>query len=146
MVINTFLGFILPWLFAIYLIKYDKHTLLTIAPAMSLIAFVFNNIGVYMHWWNVKPYSVETITFILFNLGLYPIWGSYMIHFIKRYRVNGFFLITLVSLLLTGLEFFFVFIDRVTYSNGWNLGYTFLSYESAYSLVYAYFRALEKLR
>jgi hypothetical protein len=77
---NIFFGFLLSWLFGIYLIKRDKHTLVTIAPTMAAIAFIFNEVGFYLGWWHLQPEKLEPLCALPFNLGLYPVLGAYMVH------------------------------------------------------------------
>ncbi|WP_375541041.1 CBO0543 family protein [Paenibacillus tyrfis] len=128
-----------------YLIKKDIGTLLTIAPISALIALIINEIGMYRNWWYFAPIHMLSISTIPFDVGLYPISGSYMIHCIKHYRKNAFRMITIFALLLTCLECIFIFFNRVTYGNGWNIGWTFVSYEVSFALVYGYFRILSQI-
>jgi hypothetical protein len=140
-----FFGFLLPWLFGIYLIKRDKHTLLTIAPASVAIAFIFNEVAFYLGWWHLQPENLELLCALPFNLGMYPIMGAYMIHIAKRFSINGLLLITIVPLLLTCLEWIYVLFGRLAYGNGWNIGWTFVSYALGYTILYGYFRMLQKV-
>lgn len=144
MAVNVLLGFILPWLFCIYLIKKDMKTLLTIAPFTALVSSIINDIGVYVQWWLLVPVHLESVSTFPFNIGLYPVWGSYMIHYIKHYRMNPFFMVIAVAFLLTLIESSLMLFDRLFYGNGWNLLWTLVSYLVTYALVYGYFHVLQR--
>ncbi len=123
--------------------KMNKALLLTIAPFGSVLAFFVDELGFYFGFWNVKPFDDDTIAELPFNLGLYSILAFLLILLIRKYK-KALFTILVFSLVTTGLEFIYLIIGRVEYSNNWNIGWTFLSYLAPYFLLYFYYKALVK--
>ncbi|MDF2714992.1 MAG: hypothetical protein K0R28_1917 [Paenibacillus sp.] len=140
--INITLGFIIPWLFGIYLLKNDMETILSISPFASLAAFAFNEIGLHIQWWEHVPTHWGPLSTFPSNVGIFPVTACFMIHFIKRNRKKHFVIIALFTIFLTALEGLLLVFDRVTYYNGWNIGWTFSSYLITNYLVYIYFKQL----
>ena len=61
-------------------------------------------------FWKVVS-SLNTISFLPYNLGLYPILASYMIFFIKKNK-NPYLVVFLMSLFTTYLEMMFFFGEK----------------------------------
>lgn len=79
------------------------------------------------------------------DLGLYPLLGSYFIFLIQRNIINPFFGILLFAVVVTGMEWAAVKIEKVTYYNGWNIGWTFVSYLVPFTIIYGYYRLVKRL-
>ena len=136
MVLNIALGFILPWIFGVFL--YRKHPLivLAVAPFASVASFVINAVGFGLEWWNLAPYTrMETLSVLPFNIGLYPVLGCWCIVLIRRFG-RSMPLLLIFSIGTTLLEGFAVLMGHASYGNGWNLAWTFISCLVAYVVVY----------
>lgn len=146
MILNMILGFVIPWMFCImHLYKRDKLLLLLIAPPTSVLAYVINTFTFYFGFAEVFPFpNPKNIASLPFSLGLYPISAGYLIFFIRKYK-KPYFIIFLMTLSITFLEWIYVYLGRVVYGNGWNIYFTFLSYLIPYFLVYGYYKYLRKL-
>lgn len=146
MLLNVILGFILPWIVAIYLIKADVRILALIAPIGSVIAFTFDVIGFSLKFWRITPfYETEVMAALPMHLGIYPILAAFMVFFIHRKGLNKFIGILGFTLLTTLFEYIGVLIDKVHYGNSWNIFWTFFSYLVPYILVYLYYKLSMKL-
>lgn len=144
MIFNIIVGFIIPWTFGIYLYFKDRKTLLTIAPIGAAIALVYNTVGFYVPFWKISDFSLGRMSALPFDLGVYPVMISYLIYFIKNYKVKSYKLILLFSVITTAGEFIGVLIGRVVYLNSWNLAWTFVSYLIPYITGYVYYRQLKR--
>lgn len=144
MIFNIIVGFIIPWVFGIYLYFKDRKTLLTIVPLGAAIALFYNAIGFYVPFWKINDLSLGRISALPFDLGAYPILLSYLIYFIKSNKTKDYKLILLFSILTTVGEFIGVLMGRVIYLNSWNLGWTFVSYLIPYITGYVYYRQLKR--
>lgn len=144
MIFNIIVGFIIPWAFGIYLYFKDRKTLLIIAPIGAAIALVYNTVGFYIPFWKLKDFSLGRMSGLPFDLGVYPVVLSYLIYFIKNYKVKSYKLILLFSVITTIGEFIGVLMGRVVYLNSWNIGWTFISYLIPYITGYVYYRQLKR--
>lgn len=148
MLINIIFGFIIPWLAAVHLVLKSPKTLLLIAPFSAAISFLINAFGFQLELWDFTPLipDDQNVSALPINIGLYPILGSYIIWTIIAHRKKTTLILFLFTVCTTILEYGGILIGKVSYGNGWNIGYTALSYLLAYSCVYIYFRFLERLR
>ncbi|ULL16232.1 hypothetical protein DVH26_18340 [Paenibacillus sp. H1-7] len=146
MLFNITLGFIIPWLFGIYLYKKDRKILLLIYPISVVISMFINDVGFHLKFWDFTPHipDDETISALPLDLGLYPILGSYMIYWIRNSSLHWLLISLITMAFTTCLEYFGVVIGKVTYGNGWNILFTSGSYLLAYLLVYFYYTRLLK--
>jgi hypothetical protein len=147
MIINVCLGFILPWIYGIYLYRKDPKIILLTCPMAAAIASSINLFGFYFEFWNLTPIlRIEPISALPFDLGLYPVLGSCMIYSIRSSNINSTVLILIFSFLTTLMELIGVLFEKVTYSHGWNIAWTFVSYVIAYGGLYGYYRILDHHR
>ena len=144
MLFNILVGFMIPWIFGIYLYFKDRKTLITIAPIGAAIALLYNCLGFYFSFWTVYNFSYGRMSAIPFDLGLYPILTSYLVYFIKRYKFKSYNMILLFTIFTTIAEFLLVLLDKVIYYNNWNIGWTFISYLIPYITCYLYYLILKK--
>lgn len=145
MVINIICGFMLPWVFGgLYLWKEDKFTLFLIYPLGSTLAFTINLLGLHFEWWELAPYiqEDESLSALPFILGLYPITACLLIHLINRTKINPFLLIIASASLITCLEWIYLLFGMVSYGNGWNIPFTFVSYLVPYLISFWYSRSM----
>ena len=147
MIINIVLGFIIPWVFGVILYFKDKKTLLVIAPISSVLAYTVNEFCFHLNFWRLVPVNInDDLTSVSVNLGLYPIFGCYFIYYISRKHIKPYLIILIFTLATTIFEYIGVLFNLVTYGNGWNIGWTFLSYLIPYLLIYWYYLNLKHLK
>jgi hypothetical protein len=146
--INIIFGFIIPWLVALYLVRKSPKTLLLIYPISGLLSMAINSLGFQMRFWDFTPLipNDESVSALPLDLGLYPIIACFMIRTIMLHRNKTALILFLFVLFTTLLEYMGLLIGKVSYGNGWNIGFTFLSYLLALGCVYIYFRILERFR
>lgn len=143
MIINIILGFIIPWIFGVILYYKDKKIILTIGPISSILAYTINEFCFHLNFWRLVPVNFnDDITSVSVNLGLYPILGCYLIYYISKKRINSYLVILIFAISTTVGEYFGFLFKLVTYGNGWNIGWTFLSYIIPYLLIYWYYLKL----
>ena len=125
MLINIALAFVLPWIFGtLYLHPRNRRLLPLVGTAFCILAIVINELGSYYGFWKLRTsLENEALEALPFNLGVYPVLASYMI-FNPANRKASFF-IFLIALFTTFLEGTYMYMERVIYGNGWNLGWTF---------------------
>jgi len=81
------------------------------------------------------PKNWNHIGILLSNLGFIPWVTCTFVHFIKHFRFHHYWLIVLFTLIF----------GKITYGNGWNIGWTLLSYFIPMVIVYGYYLKLKKL-
>lgn len=147
MVLNIILGFIIPWIFGVALYLKDKKILLTIAPFSSILAYTVNEFCFHLNFWRLIPvYIDDDYTAISVNLGLYPILGGYLIYYVSKKYINSYLVIFIFTLATTVVEYLAFLFKLVTYGNGWNIGFTFISYLIPYLLIYWYYLKLKIIK
>ncbi|MFC3801209.1 CBO0543 family protein [Cohnella sp. GCM10012308] len=147
MVINWIIGFIIPWLcLALIPVPNKRNLCLRVGPIGSLIAFLFNDIFVRYGFWIAKPITDanESFSTLPFNLGLYPVWGIFLVYFIERRTWSPIFVIFFCSLGITFAEWILVKLKWILYGNGWNIGWTYCSYLVAFTIVYSLFSVQQR--
>ncbi|GIM29444.1 hypothetical protein CPJCM30710_21100 [Clostridium polyendosporum] len=146
MILNITLGFVIPWIFGIILYFKDKKTLLVVAPFHGLISYTVNEFGYHFNFWRLIPVHIhDDYTSLSTNIGLYPILGSYLIYYIQKKKNNPLIYIFIFTFITTVMEYVGFLTGLVTYGNGWNVGWTFLSYLLPYTVAYLYYKKLRKL-
>ncbi|WPC42779.1 hypothetical protein [Clostridium sp. JS66] len=144
MIVNMVLGFIIPWIFGVILYFKDRKIVLTIAPFSSILAYVINEFCFHFNFWRLVPLNInDDYTSMSVNLGLYPILGCYLIYHISIKKINSYLIILIFAVATTMIEYLAFLFKLVTYGNGWNIGWTFLSYLIPYLLVYWYYSKLK---
>ncbi|MDQ0060846.1 CBO0543 family protein [Paenibacillus harenae] len=146
MTINIVIGFIIPWIFGILLIRKSPIILYLIYPIAAIVSAFFNDIGYHLGFWDFTPKidHDETLSALPMDLGLYPITASYLIYWIIRSNRRAWLKIACVSLFNTVLEFIALMTGKAEYGKGWNIGWTFLSYALALVLIFLYYKLLDK--
>jgi len=136
---NIWMGFIIPWILGIGLLKKQKE-LVRIVPFVWVLSTLVNVWGDYYKFWIVKPKrkSKQYLTTMPYNLGLYPMLSMFMVYWIKNNR-KSLPLIFLFSLFTTVAEYGMVLLKKVTYGENWSCLKTFFSYLLPYYLVYRYY-------
>ncbi|AGY75177.1 CBO0543 family protein [Clostridium autoethanogenum] len=147
MILNIVLGFIILWIFGVILYFKDKKTVLIIAPFSSILGYTVNEFCFHLNFWRLVPINInDDLTSVSVNLGLYPILGSYLIYYISKKHINSYSITLIFTIVTTILEYLAVLFNLVSYGNGWNIGWTFLSYLIPYLLVYWYYLKLKKIK
>lgn len=148
MVLNIICGLVIPWLAAIPLIRNNPRILVLICPIGAVASLVINSLGFQMGFWDFTPFipNDESVSAMPLDLGLYPILGSYMILAIQSHKSKTGLVLFLFIFFTTLLEFTALLFGKVSYGNGWNIGYTFLSYVLAFGIVYLYYKLLSHFR
>ncbi|WP_251529870.1 CBO0543 family protein [Metabacillus litoralis] len=147
MIFNILIGLVLPWTVAIFhLYKKERTIIPLIGSFFSVIAFIVNEFGFYCGFWRIAPFfDQKTLSALPFNLGMYPILASYLIYFIKKTK-KPYLMTFFISIFTTFLELTLVLSEKVIYSNGWNIIWTFFSYLIPYIWLYWYYLYLKKLQ
>lgn len=146
MTINIVFGFVIPWIAGILLWRKSPVTIYLIGPIASIVAALFNDLGYHLNFWDFTPKieNDETLSALPLDLGLYPVMACLMIYWIFRTKRQAWLKLTLFALFNTALEFVGLHFGKVEYKNGWNIGWTFVSYFLALLLVYFYYKLLSK--
>jgi hypothetical protein len=146
MILNIIVGFVIPFIFGIFLYRKDRKVIIFIAPIASVISFVINEIGYSSEWWEFSPsfQENETLSALPMDIGLFPFLACLMIHIMLKKNIKPFFMILIFSIFTTLIEFVGFILEKVKYQKGWNIFYTFLSYTCAYILGYLYFKLIKK--
>ncbi|MDU0202496.1 MULTISPECIES: CBO0543 family protein [Paenibacillus] len=144
MLFNIIAGFLIPWIFGIYLYRKSRIIVFLIFPITVTISSLINDTGYHLNFWDFTPLieNDETLSALPLDIGLYPVMAGYMIYWIRKNNRHAFLKIGFFCLATTALEYMAFIFGKVEYSNHWNIGWTFASYILAYSLVYLYYRLL----
>lgn len=145
MLLNTIVGFIIPWILAGFFYKYKK-IFIVICPIASTLAYAINSFGFHFHFWEIFPTKYDYFSTLPFDLGIYPVYASIMIIFIDKQYRGPYRRIFIATLILTLLEYAAVLLNKVHYHNGWNIIFTYFSYLVPLLLVYWYFLLLKRYR
>ncbi|MGO4699486.1 CBO0543 family protein [Paenibacillus sp. 2TAB26] len=139
MLYNIIFGFIIPWVLASFIVRKQPILFIVISPVTAVISMIINTIGIYFGFWDFKPIfeKNETISALPMDLGLYAVLGSLLIYNLSKrtFRLHPVIFILIFSLLTTVLEYTALLFGFVMYGNGWNIGWTFISYLIAYLCV-----------
>lgn len=146
MLFNVVAGFIIPWLLVCFLIQKHPKLFIVISPITSVISMLINTIGFYFEFWLYMPMfdKVETISALPLDIGLYAVLGSLFIYTLSKriLGVHPVIVFLVFSLFTTFLEYLALLCDLVVYDNGWNIGWTFISYSIAYLAVFTSWRII----
>lgn len=144
MLFNITVGFIIPWIFGIYLYKKSRIVVLLIFPITVTISALINDTGYHLELWDFTPHieNDETLSALPLDLGLYPVLSGYLIYWIRKNNRHVVMKMLCFCLITTGLEWVAYLYGKVEYGNHWTIGWTSLSYLFAYVLVYIYYKVL----
>lgn len=147
MLFNTVAGFIIPWLFGLYLFKKSPIIILITMPIASLVALIINELGFYFKFWSFSPVhpTDESVSALPLDLGIYPVLACFMVFWFRKTRISHMISVLVTTIVTTLLEYIGFISGKVHYGNGWNIFYTFLSYLIAYVIVYIYYRMIVKM-
>ncbi|WP_209124702.1 hypothetical protein [Alkalihalobacillus sp. BA299] len=144
MLFNILLGFIIPWVILLFALRNHLKLVILFTPIGAVIAFLFNEVG-FQYFWGMKPiYKNVTLSALPINLGVFSVMACFICYFFTKRKVNPLVLILVFSLILTVIEWIVVVYEILFYFNGWNIGWTYLSYVLAFVLTYGYYVLLVK--
>ncbi|VUG07055.1 hypothetical protein PPOLYM_03463 [Paenibacillus polymyxa] len=138
MTLNFIAGFIIPWILGLGFIK-DRKLLFVFVPITVALSTVINTIGFNYFWFLSPRFRNVSFSALPFDLGLYPIVICSMLYFISSKGTKAAPSIVLTSVFLTVIEWIFKEFNRVTYFNGWNIFWTFISYVVPAVVLYLYY-------
>ncbi|WP_369803481.1 CBO0543 family protein [Cohnella sp. OV330] len=128
----------------LFFIKKASRVMLLSFPISAYLGLLFNDIGVAMKWWSLVPSKLESIATLPYSLGLYPVVVSLMYQFVyPKLKATGFIILT--AILLTLCELCFMLLGHVDYEDGWNTGWTLVSYMIACCIVFVNMKLLKKV-
>ncbi|MDR5658368.1 hypothetical protein RH915_02585 [Serpentinicella sp. ANB-PHB4] len=104
MLLNTVLGFIIPWIFGVWLILKYKKLVFIIYPFSSVVSHTFNSFGFHAGYWKVTPIDYGVFSALPFDLGLFPLLGYYLIYVISKQTGSDIFLYLSLALALLFLS------------------------------------------
>ncbi|MGO4547023.1 CBO0543 family protein [Paenibacillus sp. 2TAB23] len=123
------------------MVRKQPTLFIIISPIAAVVSNVINTIGFYFGFWNYKPKfsKIETISAMPLDFGLYAVLGTLLIYALckRTFRLHPVIVIMIFSLFTTFLEYMALLFGLVKYGNGWNIGWTFISYSIAYLCVTA---------
>lgn len=137
MSINIIGGFIIPWLLGLWLIK-DKAFLIAFYPAAVALATTIDIVGSNFFWQFSPPLNNKSLSCLPVLIGLHPIASCLMLYLIYRKNIGPFRGILYFAGLLTFLEWVTKELGLLTYFNGWNIYWTFISYMVPLTVLYYY--------
>lgn len=146
MLLNTTVGFILPWALGIKFVTKHPKIFILASPIASTLAYAINTFGFHFHYWEVFPTKYEYFSTLPFDLGIYPVYASIMMISIEKKQHSPYRGVLLYSAVLTLLEFIAVLANKVFYYKGWSIILTFFSYLVPLLIVYWYFLLLKHFR
>ena len=147
MLINFLIGFVIAWIYGVYLYLTNPRVVLLIVPFSSVVACAINDWGFNYNFWDFTPIlNEQSYSAISFNLGAFAIMPTGFIHIIQKRKDHHFKYFLGLVLLMTAIELGFVISGKVIYNNGWNIFWTFVSYLFSNSLIYGYYRLLKRQR
>lgn len=146
MLFNFFTSFLLPWIVVIFILKINFKIILLIAPFASIVTHILNTITIAFDFVAVSPYSLETnFASIPMVLGIIPAISTVLIHLIKKHGfvIGWIFIFALCTALF---EWGLLSLGFIRYYNGWSIIWTFMTYIIGYSMVYGYYKILNRLK
>lgn len=142
MVINIILGFILPWIIALYIVR-ERKILYYIAPFASVVSFIFDDLGFY-YFWRIYPFELMNLSGLPFNIGLFALYPCITIQLIRKHKISDFPGLLITGLVITLMELCGWLIGRIVYYNLWNIIETFFSYFVQLLITYTFYKLLGK--
>jgi hypothetical protein len=142
MFLNIIVGFIVPWVVCLIIIR--EHKLIYfIAPFAGVISFIIDDFG-FHYFWRLYPFELRNLSGIPFNIGLYCICPCILIQLIRKYNISVYIVLPLMSLMLTLIEGCGLLVGRVVYFNYWNIFATYISYFVSLLISYIFYKIIKK--
>ncbi|MBI6874447.1 hypothetical protein [Clostridium aciditolerans] len=142
MILNIILGFIIPWIIALTIIR-EYKVIYYIAPFASVISFIVNDLG-FCYFWRLYPFNLINLSALPFNIGLFCLYPCVTIELVRKYHIRTYIILPVTGLLLTLIEWYGVWMGRVVYYNHWNIIATYFSYFISLIISYTFYKFLKK--
>lgn len=128
---------IFPWI--LFWIISDKSQLRRLFISGTFAAMLALIVDIFQHnfrWWTLKEEILPMLNVVLSaDLGLYPVQAMLLVQFLPSNKDYWPYYIIGLSCFNTAGEYILHRLDELIYMNGWNYGWTFLSYLIPFSLV-----------
>ncbi|MBC2578856.1 hypothetical protein [Clostridium sp. DJ247] len=142
MTLNIILGFIIPWVIALIIVR-ERKIIYYIAPFASTISFIVDDLGFY-YFWNLYPFKLVNLSAIPFNIGLFCLYPCIIIELMREYNIRACVGLPIMSLIITLIEGCGLLIGRIVYYNHWNIIATYFSYFISLLISYTFYKILKK--
>lgn len=139
---NIMIGFIIPWIIALIIVR-KRKILYYIAPFASVLSFTVNTSGLY-YFWAIYPFELGNLSILPFNLGMFCLFPCISIYIIKKYDFNIYIGLPIASLAMTLIEGCGLLEGRIAYYNHWNIVATYFSYLIPLIICYTLYEFLKK--
>ncbi|WP_145325979.1 CBO0543 family protein [Paenibacillus xylanexedens] len=138
MLLNVILGFVIPVVIGCWILRKSLKLLLIFFPFGVATSTVFNNIG-FNYFWRLEPeFTNRSFSALPFDLGLFPMAGCLMIYYVNRHRAHPWLAAIVSALILTIVEWISKENGKVSYFNGWNIIWSYVSYLVPMVMAYLY--------
>ncbi|AKN31305.1 hypothetical protein Ccar_10740 [Clostridium carboxidivorans P7] len=142
MILNIILGFIIPWVIVLIIVR-ERKIIYYLAPFASVLSFIVNDLGFY-YFWNLYPFRLVNLSGVPFNIGLFCIYPCISIELMRKYDVSAYIVLPITSLIIALFEGCGVLIGRVVYYNHWNIVATYISYFISLLISYTFYKVLKR--
>ncbi|WP_230200287.1 CBO0543 family protein [Bacillus niameyensis] len=122
--------------------RVNLKLVIIMAPFVSVVAFVLNEIGFNNFWDFIPRFKNISLSSLPLNLGLYPVLGCLLVYSLQLSTRKPVVWMVFYGLITTGMEYVALVAKYIFYYNGWNIFHTFLSYLLAYILVFFYYKVM----
>ncbi|WP_227396812.1 hypothetical protein [Jeotgalibacillus aurantiacus] len=147
MLTNVLIGLVLPGILTLYLFKQNPKIIILMYPLGIAIAFTSNDWGSGLYWTVSPVYEKNgSLSAFPYNVGYFPFIASLFGYLNIKNLINSHWLILLFSITFTSLELMAVFLDKISYHNGWNIFFTFFVYLVGYTGAHLYMIILKKYK
>ncbi|MDF2547159.1 MAG: hypothetical protein K0R93_2057 [Anaerosolibacter sp.] len=128
---------IFPW--ALFWIVSDKSRLRRLFITGTFGSMIALIVDIFQHsfrWWTLEDDIIPRLDIELSaDLGLYPVQAMLLVQFLPDNKRKWPYWIIGLSCFNTAGEYILHLLGELVYTNGWNYGWTFLSYLIPFSLV-----------
>ncbi|MCP3808467.1 hypothetical protein NLX78_14605 [Paenibacillus sp. Lou8.1] len=138
MLLNVVLGLVIPIVLGCWILRKNLKLILIFFPLGVATSSVANNIGFNYFWRLLPEFNNHSFSALPFDLGLFPMAGCLMIYYIKKHRAHPWIAVFVTAFVLTIVEWIAKESGRVLYFNGWNIGWTYISYLLPMVIAYGY--------
>ncbi|PQP89656.1 hypothetical protein [Paenibacillus sp. AR247] len=136
-------GFIIPWILGLWLIK-DRIFLFAFYPAAVALATTIDIIGSNYFWQFYPHANNKSFSSLPILTGIHPLSACFMLFLIYRKNIWPLPAICFFAGLLTLFEWLAQQVGLLSYFNGWNIFWTFLSYFTPLAVLYLYSKQMKR--
>lgn len=136
-VMYLMISLLIPLVFLIILMKLETKLVLLMAPYACIGAYVINAIGFGGRFWYLKPLlGNNSLTPLPVNLIFYPTLGCYFLYFSDNLKISKYLLLLIFVVMTSFFEYLLILTKWLSYSHGWNIFYTSITYLISYGSGY----------